>query len=370
LSLAQELKTEAPDCQLVYIGQKGDKFDTFQTSAHDFDFTAFIKAGKLRRYGTLRFNGMLHPDIFWRNLVDLWRLPGSVLVSWRLLRRFKPDVVFSKGGYVALPVGIAAHIRGIPIVTHDSDTVGGLANRILGRWAAVQATGMPTEFYSQPSRKLHYVGVPIDPVIKKVTPHWQTQIKQQLKLPAGSNVLLVSGGSSGSTQLNELTAAIAPELLQTNLSLHIIHLTGAAHLQAVQAAYSVLPAAESQRVQVLGYSDEFYKLIAAADLIITRAGATTIAELAAAGKACIIVPSAHLSGGHQLKNAQALADIDAAAVAPADAQPDELMGLVNGLLSNDRRRFELARNLHATARTDAASQLAALILKTAAKNQK
>jgi UDP-N-acetylglucosamine:LPS N-acetylglucosamine transferase len=82
------------------------------------------------------------------------------------------------------------------------------------------------------------------------------------------------------------------------------------------------------------------------------------------------VPSAHLSGGHQLKNAQALADIDAAAVAPADAQPDELMGLVNGLLSNDRRRFELARNLHATARTDAASQLAALILKTAAKNQK
>jgi UDP-N-acetylglucosamine--N-acetylmuramyl-(pentapeptide) pyrophosphoryl-undecaprenol N-acetylglucosamine transferase len=366
LSLAQELKKQSPECRIIYIGHKGDNFDTFQQSSHDFDFTAFINAGKLRRYGTLRFHGLLHPDIFWKNLVDICRFPGSVIISMRILRKFRPQVVFSKGSYVALPVGIAARLLNIPVVTHDSDTVPGLANRILGRWAKLHATGMPKEFYDYPAATTEFVGIPIDPRIKKVTPKLQNSYKKELKLPADSTVLLVSGGSNGSVQLNESLTAIASELLETNLSLRIVHVTGNANEKDVLQSYKRLPKIDQKRVIVSGYANDFYVLAGAADLIITRAGATTLAELAAAGKACIVIPAAQLSGGHQLKNAKLLEELDAAAVAPMAVQPDELLVMINGLLNNDGRRFELARNLFAIAKPDASVELARLILKIAA----
>ncbi len=365
LSLAQELKKQSPDCQIIYIGHKGDNFDTFQQSAHDFDFTAFIKAGKLRRYGTLRFHGLLHPDIFWKNLVDTLRFPGSVITSLRILRKFRPQVVFSKGAYVALPVGIAAKLLRIPIVTHDSDTIPGLANRVIGRWAKLHATGMPKEFYGYPADSTRYVGIPIDPRISKVTPRLQNHYKKQLKLPPDSTVLLVAGGSIGSTQINDLMLSVAPELLTANLSLYIVHITGDSNLKAVTAGYKRLPKNERKRVMVSGYTNELYAYSAAADLILTRAGATTLAELSAAGKACIVVPSAHLSGGHQLKNAELLQKLDAAAIAPENIQPDELIVMINGLLNNDSRRFELARNLYALAKPDASAELAELLLNIA-----
>jgi UDP-N-acetylglucosamine--N-acetylmuramyl-(pentapeptide) pyrophosphoryl-undecaprenol N-acetylglucosamine transferase len=367
LSLAQELRAQSPQCQIIYIGQKGDQFDTFQQSSHDFDFTAFIRAGKLRRYGTLRFSGLLHPDIFAKNFMDMLRLPGSVIVAIRILRKFKPGAVFSKGGFVALPVTLAARMLGIALITHDSDTVPGLANRIAGRWAKAHATGMPAEYYPYPKDSTYYVGIPVDPRIKKVTPKLQKAAKQQLGLPAESTVLLASGGSSGSVQLNDLMISVAAELLESNLSLYILHLSGQRHEAALKQAYMDLPKHDQKRIVVIAYSQEFYALAAAADLVVTRAGATTIAELAAAGKACIVVPSPHLAGGHQLKNAQALADIDAAAIAPPNVQPDELLVLISGLLNDDSRRFELARNLFATARPGASKELAALILKIAAK---
>lgn len=369
LSLARELKAQSPDCRIVYVGHKGDKFDTFEQSSHDFDFTAFIKAGKLRRYGTLRFSGLLHPDIFAKNFIDMLRLPGSIMASFRILRKFRPGAVFSKGGFVALPVALAAKLLGIPIITHDSDTVPGLANRIVGRWAKVHATGMPAEYYSYPKNSTYYVGIPIDERIKKVTPKLQKAAKAQLGLPPESTVLLVSGGSSGSVQLNNLITRIAAELLEANLSLRILHLTGRQHEQSVKDTYKKLPKHDQERLVIMGYSQDFYTLTAAADLVVTRAGATTIAELAAAGKTSIIVPSPHLAGGHQLKNSQALADIDAAVIAPPNVQPDELLVLIKGLLSDDNRRFELARNLFATAKKNASKDLASLILKVATNNQ-
>src|SRR6185503_8263521 len=159
------------DCQIVYIGHKGDKFDTFEQSSHDFDFTAFINAGKFRRYPSLgKTKGIFYPDILAKNLADFFRLPGSVLASVRILRKFKPAVVFSKGGFVALPVALAAKLLGIPIITHDSDTVPGLANRIVGRWAKVHVVGMPAEYYPYSRASTHYVGIPVDPRIKKSTP--------------------------------------------------------------------------------------------------------------------------------------------------------------------------------------------------------
>jgi UDP-N-acetylglucosamine--N-acetylmuramyl-(pentapeptide) pyrophosphoryl-undecaprenol N-acetylglucosamine transferase len=368
LSLARELKSQSPGCQLIYIGHKGDGFDTFKQSGHDFDFMAFINAGKFRRYyGKGIMSGVFNPRTLALNIRDFFRIPGSVVVAWRILGKFKPDAVFSKGSFVALPVCLAAKLRGIPIITHDSDAMPGLANRIIGRWAKIQATGMPAEYYSYPQNTISYVGIPIDERIKKVTPKIQSTAKSKLKLPADSTVLLLSGGGNGSQKLNDMLLAIAKELLETNLSLYIVHLTGRKHEEVVKAAYKALPKLDQKRVITTGYSNEFYLLSAAADLVITRAGATTLADLAAAGKACVIIPAPFLAGGHQLKNSNELVKKDAAVVLEESVGSDELLAVVNSLLANDTRRFELAKNLFATGKPDASRNLSKLILNIAAE---
>lgn len=367
LSLARELKAQSPDCQIVYIGHKGDNFDTLKDSGHQFDFMVFIQAGKFRRYHGQGFLSQLFDlKTMALNIRDFFRLPASVISAYRIMRRFKPDVVFSKGSFVAVPVGLAAKMRGVPIVTHDSDIVPGLANRLVGRWARVHATGMPAELYAYPPASTVQVGIPIDERIKKVTLKVQKDYKKQLKLPLDSQLLLVSGGGNGSAYLNKLMLAIAENLLSSNLSLQIIHVAGAAHEDELVSAYkNALPKGELSRVRVIGFSSDFYAFAGAADLVITRAGATTLAELAAAGKACILIPAPFLTGGHQLKNAAELEDKDAAVVLNEDAAPDELLVTVSELLNNDSRRWELAKNLYGTARPEAAAKLAEIILKAA-----
>jgi UDP-N-acetylglucosamine--N-acetylmuramyl-(pentapeptide) pyrophosphoryl-undecaprenol N-acetylglucosamine transferase len=368
LSLAQEIKTQRPDCQIVYVGHKGDDFDSLRARAKAMDFLVFINAGKFRRYHDAKLGGLLDIKTLALNARDLFRFPGSIISSWRLMRRFKPDVVFSKGSFVAVPVGIAARLNGVPIITHDSDTVPGLANRIVGRWAKLHATGMPAKYYHYPKDKIEYVGIPMDERIKKVTPRIQADCREQLSLPKSANVLLLSGGVNGSLRLNQLMLSVAKNLLEADLSLHILHISGQAHLQTVKAAYKEnLTKSEQARVIVEGFTPDFYAYSAAADLVVTRAGATTLAELAVEGKACIIIPSPFLTGGHQLQNAKQLADADAAVVAEESIEPDEFLVLVSELLSNDHRRFELAKNLYATAKPDATTKLAALIIKNTKK---
>lgn len=370
MSLARELKIQQPDCQIVYIGHKGDNFDNLKNHTHDFDFKVFIKAGKLRRYSN---RGLLTRVFDLKtlglNIRDMFRLPLSAISAWRVLGQFRPAVVFSKGGFVAVPVGLAARARRIPIVTHDSDAVPGLANRLVGRWAKVHATGMPAMHYNYAKDTIEYVGIPIDERIKKVSLKTQTEFKEKLKIPADSQVLLLSGGGNGSKRLNELLVAISRHLLESNLALEIIHVSGTAHEVAVRQAYKkMLTKSQQSRVLVKGYSSDFFAYSAAADLIITRAGATTIAELAAAGKACIVIPSPYLTGGHQLKNAEELSKASAAVVVEETIEPDELLVIVSELLANDHRRFELARNLFAMAKPDAAAKLATIIIKTAKSN--
>ena len=368
LSLAQEIKAQQPDCQIIYVGHTGDDFDSLHARAGNFDFLTFINAGKFRRYHGNRLAALFDFKTLALNIRDFFRLPSSTISAYRLMAKFKPDVMFSKGGFVAVPVGIAARLRGIPIVTHDSDTVPGLANRIVGRWAKVHATGMPAEYYKYKKSTIEYVGIPVDERIVKTTPKIKSEACKQLGIPDSATVLLLSGGGNGSLRLNQLLLSVAKNLLEANLSLYILHVTGRSHEQSVKQLYKQkLPKAEQKRVIVQGFTADFYAYTAAADLVVTRAGATTLAELAIEGKACLIIPSPFLTGGHQLKNAQQLAEAGAAVIADENIEPDEFLVVVNKLLADDHRRFELAKNLYATAMPDAAAKLATIIIKSAKK---
>lgn len=367
LSLAHELKDLSPDCQITYIGHKGDDFDSLHLPAHDFDFLAFINGGKFRRYhGESFLSHLSDVRTLALNVRDIFRVIKAVGGAYRILSRVQADVLFAKGGFVSVPVGLAARLKGIPIITHDSDAVGGLANRIVGRWAVVKATGMPTKFYKKGKARSVYVGIPLADNIRAVTPAEQEDYKKSLGLGNKDKLLLVVGGSLGSQRLNDLVATASTRLLQADESLRIIHVAGRSHLADVQAAYQdKLDDDKLRRVECLDFVADFYRYAGAADLIISRAGATAIAEFALLVKTCIIIPSPFLAGGHQLKNAQELADQDAAVVLAEDTQSDELVGVVNHLLNDPDRRHQLAANLGRLAKPGAARALARIIIQQA-----
>jgi UDP-N-acetylglucosamine--N-acetylmuramyl-(pentapeptide) pyrophosphoryl-undecaprenol N-acetylglucosamine transferase len=372
LSLARELKKSSPNCLIIYIGLKGEKLDRLSDEYSVFDRVYYVTSGKFRRYfGESVLSHLFDVKTLLLNARDFFKVIIGIFGAGRILRYTKPDVVFSKGGFVAVPVGIAARMQGISIVTHDSDTVPGLANRIVGRWARIHATGMPAEYYKYPKDTTRFVGIPLKEAIVPVDPQKQMEYKTELGIPADKKVILVAGGGLGAKSLNESVIAMAPELFRSNPDSLILHFTGAQHAEEVQNKYQAsLSDADLQKVRTIGFSPDYYKYSGAADLVITRAGATSLAELSVQGKACIVIPSPFLTGGHQVKNAHRLNDMDAVETLPNNATPHELYKLVDRLLNNESERARLAVNLSKTAKMNAAGELAGIILEVAAKSSK
>lgn len=366
MPLARELKSTGK-CEVVYIGLKGDKLEGLQNQYQIFDQVRTVPAGKFRRYhGESYLAHLTDVKTLALNFRDFFKVIAGIIVSHRILKKLKPDVVFSKGGYVAVPVGIAAHWRHVPIVTHDSDASSGLANRIVGRWAVIHATGMPAENYPYPKDSVRYVGIPIDKRIKPVSKAALADFKRQIDVSADDLVLLVAGGGLGAKSLNDKLVDIAPKLIGANPKLRIVHLTGTSHEQEMATRYGAnLGPDLSKRVKVIGFTDEFYKYSGAADLVVTRAGATVMAEFAAQNKACIVVPSPFLAGGHQLKNAEVLNRAGLAKIVSNEARPEVLQEAIINLLGDRSKRESYAKKLGGTARHDAAQKLAKLLFEAA-----
>lgn len=361
LSLARALKQTSPSCRVIYIGQKGERLANHLKERYQvFDAVYYVSAGKFRRYhGESWLSHMIDLPTLALNTRDFFRVLAGTIQSRRHLKKIKPDAVFSKGGFVAVPVGIAAARLKIPIVTHDSDAVPGLANRIVGRYASVRTSGMPMQ------DKVLFTGTPIDERIKPVNDERQAAFKKELGIPGDAVVLLVGGAGLGARDINNKVLAIAPRLLETFSQLFIIHIAGLKHAAAVAQQYQNTAAGQADRVRVLEFTPDFYKYTGAADLIISRAGATTIAELAVQGKAVLVIPAPHLTAGHQLKNAAELEKAKAAQVVNNDAVPDQLFEVVKQLLAHKTKRSTLANNLAKLAKPNASSELAGIILKVA-----
>ncbi len=303
------------------------------------------------------------------NIRDIFRVLAGFRSARKILRQIKPNIVFSKGGFVAVPVGLAARLQKIPIVTHDSDTVPGLANRIIGRFAQVHATGMPAKYHSYPEETVHYVGIPLDERIKPVTAQMQKDLKKQLGLPKDALTLLFSGGGLGAQDINKKAVVAAPELLTRFKNLHIIHITGQKHEPEVKEKYQDSAPDDMDRVKVIGFTPDFSIYTGAADLVITRAGATTIAELAAQRKAVILIPAPHLTGGQQLKNAKELERHKAVLVIANEADDTTLLKAITKVLEDDAKRRQLSDKLGSLAKVDAANKLAEILLDVAKQHR-
>jgi UDP-N-acetylglucosamine--N-acetylmuramyl-(pentapeptide) pyrophosphoryl-undecaprenol N-acetylglucosamine transferase len=317
-----------------------------------------ISAGKFRRYSHLTFwQHFTVPSVVWGNLRDLSRIIAGFFESFGLLIAHRPDVVFAKGGYVCLPLGIAAWLLRVPLVIHDSDTRPGLTNRILSRFAKVIATGSPLDNYPYDSRKSHYTGVPIAEGFRPVSDDEQSKLKKKLGFNANEKLIVATGGGLGAAWINQGMVRVAPQLAKAHISIYDI---------AGKKNYDMVADVESEYSNFKAVPfvfENMHEVLGAADVVVARGSATFMQELAGLRKAVVMIPARSL--GDQLKNAKVYKAADAAEIVDDSetlGENDSFADLLLHLCSDAERREVLARNLYRFARPNAAQDLAKLII--------
>ena len=369
LAVADEIKSKYPKTLLIYIGQKGDALGDIPAKHPSIDDVYTVRAGKFRRYHGEGFKQLLDVITIAKNCRDAVYVLIGLFQSWKLLRAIQPDVIFIKGGFVGVPVGLAAARLKVPYLTHDSDAIPGLANKIIAKWARIHAVALPKETYEYPQNKTVMTGIPLQESFEPLTPALVGQYRKDVGIPLAAKLLFVIGGGLGSQRINGAVTEAVPHLMQHFPDLYVIHVVGRQNAQDVSAQYKKhLSEAQEQRLQVHGYLEDVYRYSGAADLIITRAGATNLAEFAVQGKACIVVPSPFLTGGHQLKNASVLESQGAISVLPENellADPNRLSKQVSALLLDDKQRLSLGTNFSKLAVSDASARIARLLYRIA-----
>jgi len=293
-----------------------------------------------------------------RRLKTLAQLPLSVFGALRILKRLRPSAALSLGGYASGPMILAAIARRIPLLIMEPNAYPGLANRLAARFARRALTGFDATAEHLASAQSETVGVPIR--------------REFFELPrrrhVGPPTVLITGGSQGSRRLNEAAVAAARFWAEKGFpgGLKLLHQTGLAEYNGVRAAYDSLRNATEIVCEAVPFIDDMPAAFGRADLIVCRAGASTLAELAAAGKASILVPFPHAADDHQMRNARSMADAGAARVV-ADAEWDgermiREVGCVFGAAGRVEAMEEAARSL---ARPGAAARVADAMIEEA-----
>ena len=333
-----------------------------------------LPAGKFHRYSGWSFRDyFVHIDITIKDLIfgNIFGFFGFIFGLFTCFFRFlpksaRPNVIFLKGGYVGLPVGLMAKLFKIPFVIHESDAVAGLANRVLMKKAKKVAFGIPpSDEVLEKHPNYIWTGIPVGPEYKAVTPAHAMSLKKSFSFNAEKPLVVITGGSQGSENLNEATRAILPELLKFS-SVGLV--AGRKHYENMvdlKRYENWENASLESNFRMWEFNTTMNELMGAADVVVSRAGATTIAELAALKKAVILVPFERLPGSHQVRNAERLKSAGAVEVlndSDMMADPEKLLEAIHHLIKSPRTRADMADNLHQEARADAARRLAEIII--------
>ncbi|MEV6599718.1 UDP-N-acetylglucosamine--N-acetylmuramyl-(pentapeptide) pyrophosphoryl-undecaprenol N-acetylglucosamine transferase [Actinoplanes sp. NPDC051346] len=341
--------------ELLWVGV-ADGLEATIAERNDIPFTA-ITTGKLRR--------SLRPRDLARNLADAFRIPLGVIQAAVTVARTRPAVVLSTGGYVSVPIGLAARLFGVPYLLHEQTLVLGLANRILARFATRILLSHEASLDHLPPRargRAVVTGNPIRPAVLRGNPESGLAA---FGLDPAVPLVLVTGGAAGAQQINRMLAAALPEMLPY---CQVVHQCGSLNHAEMQDVARNLPPRLAHRYRVVDFiHDEMPDLLAAATVVVARSGAGTVAELTALGKTCVLVPYPHAAGDEQRITARHLADRGAAVMLDGDhATPEHLRDTITHLLADPGRRATLADAARAHGRPDAAGQVVTEILTVAA----
>jgi UDP-N-acetylglucosamine--N-acetylmuramyl-(pentapeptide) pyrophosphoryl-undecaprenol N-acetylglucosamine transferase len=299
----------------------------------------------------------------WTLVTSSARLAASTLTAWRWLGAKRPDVVIGFGGYVSIPVGFAAVLRGVPLVLHEQNSVPGMANKYLSRWAtAVGATYQESAALMARPDRVVVTGNPVRPAVLSAS---RALGREALGLPSDALVMLVFGGSRGARHLNSALVGLR-DLLMAIPDLHVVHVTGAAEADTVRTALAAAGGDGGGRWHVIDYLNDMGSALAASDLVVARAGATSIAEITALGLPAVLVPYPYATDDHQTKNAAAMVAHGAAELVADSELDDERFGdIVMRLLIAPESRASMAAASRALGRPDAADRVAAMARRAA-----
>ncbi len=350
LAVAAELGARGARC--VWIGSR-QGIEAQRVPERGIPFHA-IPTGKLRRYWS------------WRNVSDLlFSVPAGVWSAFRLVGRIRPDAVFATGGFVAVPVVLAAALRRVPVVIHEQTAVPGLASRVTGRVARRIALAFPEAGAGFPAARCVLTGNPLREELRGGS---RERALERFGLDAAAPVVYVTGGALGAHRLNRVVGAALPDLLAVA---QVIHQCGdnprTGDRAWLEERRQALPPGLRARYRVVPYvGAELGDVFAAARLVVGRAGAGTVNECCQLGLAALYVPLPGARGDEQAANARLVAAAGGCEVLPeASLTAESLVAAVRQLLAAPQRLKEMGERARTLARPDAASRIAELVVQTA-----
>lgn len=313
LMAVSESLQEMREVDICYLGS-GAKLEADSAAKYGINYKKVL-CGKIRRYITFS-------SVF-LNILDIFKLLIGSVQALVILLKLKPDVIFSKGGYVCIPTIWAASVLSIPVISHESDVLAGLANRYALRHSKMVAVSFPTDLYGDKIRKKAvYTGLPLRADFDR----------DKEKVFAGDHILII-GGSQGAQSLNEIIFSQISELIKIS---KVVHVTGEADFEKAKVVKESLFPKDRHLYEIIPFSDHMSKLIAEAKLVVSRAGASAIFEIAAFNKNAIFVPIDPAVTLHQLVNCQYLEKLKLAQVFVQGSDNERFLSLIKkGLASGE-----------------------------------
>ncbi len=336
VAIAEKLKKHAhfsdKKIELLWVGERGGQEKAIAKKYH-IPFKS-IFCGKIRRYFSLK------------NVIDIFKFPVGLLEAKRVVKKFKPDVIFGKGGYVSAPVILGARNYKIPIYIHDSDAVPGQANLSLAKYARKIFVTFPESkkyFKHEEQNKIIISGLPLR---EGASFGNKREGYRVFGLEYSKPVILVMGGSQGAKKINDVMFNLIPKVVE---KYQIIHFVGKRNVDEISKRIKNLTAFQQKNYHFFASIEgkNFFNAVAAADLVISRGGANSLFELAAMARPAIIIPYPHASANHQIKNAQFFTNFGAIKVIlEKESLENDLERSIDDLMGNQEIREEMRKSIY------------------------
>jgi UDP-N-acetylglucosamine--N-acetylmuramyl-(pentapeptide) pyrophosphoryl-undecaprenol N-acetylglucosamine transferase len=353
LAVADKLKRRRPETEILFIGAEKEEGSKIVESA----------GYELR---TIPARGFNRKNLL-KNVSVVRDLLASSRRAARILKEFKPDAVFGSGGYVCGPVAREAHKQGIPTFLHEQNVIPGVANRLAERYAdRVFVAFEESRTYFKDPGKIVVTG---NPVRRQFLTTGVMRYRDRLGVDPKDMALLIFGGSLGAAKINE-AAAETLIALKGRQGIAAFFITGRRMYAEVRRKLEEAGVSANPKVHIMEYTDRIHEYYAAADLIISRSGALTVSEIAAIGKASILIPSPNVTGNHQYYNAKTLADHGAALIMnEADLTAKSLTDEILKLAANKELLNRMGEAAAGQGRLDATDVIADYVLNSIEENE-
>lgn len=344
ITIINKIKEMNKDSEILYIGTT-DRMESKMIPNLGIEYVGIEMKGLNRR----------NP---FKNIRVINSYIKAVKKAKEVMKEFKPDVVLGIGGYITAPVIIAAHSLGIKTFIHEQNSIPGLSNKILNRYADVIAVSLPDSVKYFDKKKTVFTGNPTSEEVLNAIP----AEKSKYDLNENKKLVLIVMGSLGSLVINNKMKDILPKFAGKDYE--VLFVTGDAYFDD----YKKLPLPKN--VKLVSYLHDMRNVEKKVDLMISRAGASTIAEITAIGIPTIFIPSPHVTNNHQYKNALVLKELDAASIIEEkDLTADNLIKEIDAII-NDKARYEkMKKNAKSLSVNDSATKIYSLIKELVEKRQ-